>query len=172
MERFPESELDPGEDATYWSTRDGEPYTGIVFTMFEGKLSGEWECREGYMWGPERHFDEDGIVCRAWYHLAGCIHGFRREWSFGGKYTLYEYRFGALLRSRWWRPDGPVVDEDRTVGSEAANTVRYLADGERFITAMGGDFSEVPEPYLTLLPGEWDDPPAPDDAERWMARFG
>jgi len=170
MERVPETELDPGEDGTYW-TRNDEPFTGVIFSMFEGQLSGEWVCREGFLWGPERHYTGDRLN-RAWYYVAGHVHGFRREWSTGGrKYTLAEYRFGVELRSRWWQPGGPVVTEDRTVGPEAGATAQYLTAYQKYVTDMGGDPGEVPGPYLALMPGEWDDPPAPGDADRWLALF-
>src|SRR5262249_61900663 len=101
MERVLETELDPGEDGTYW-TRNDEPFTGVVFSMFEGRLAGEWTCREGFLWGPERHYNEDGLLRQAEYYLAGHIHGFRRQWSFGGKYVIEEDQFGVKVRGRWW----------------------------------------------------------------------
>src|SRR5262249_8476898 len=116
-------------------------------------------------------YDEDGLLCEAQYYVAGHIHGIRRQWDFGEKYVLGEYRFGVELRHRWWKPGGPVVTYDRTVGPEAEATAQYLALYQEAVTKAGGDPGEVPAPYLTLLPGEWDDPPAPGDVERWLALF-
>jgi hypothetical protein len=170
MERVPESELDPGEDGTYW-TRGDEPFTGVVFSTLDGQLSGEWGCRDGFLWGPERHYS-DGELAEARYNLAGHPHGFRRQWSTGGrKYLIEEYQLGVKVRSRWWKSDGTVVSEECTVGPEAEETARYVDERRQEVEDMGGDPGEVPGPYVALTAGEWDDPPAPGDAGRWLARF-
>ncbi|MCE9564265.1 MAG: hypothetical protein K8U57_19655, partial [Planctomycetes bacterium] len=44
-----------------------------------------------------------------------------------------------------------------------------IEKGEQEVADLGGSPSEVPGPYLTLMAGEWDDPPAPGDADRWLA---
>jgi hypothetical protein len=50
--------------------------------------------------------------------------------------------------------------------------LKHLAKlNRREAIALGGDPSEVPVPFLELLPGEWDDPPTPNDAARWAALF-
>jgi hypothetical protein len=172
VERVPISEFDPSEsDQGYW-IRNGEPFTGVVFSTFEGRLAGEWVCKGGVQWGPERQYDEEGLLREAQYYIAGHIHGIRRQWGLlGEKYVLGEFRFGVELRGRWWRPGGPVVTDDRTVGPEAEATAQYLSAYREDVTNAGGDPSEVPAPYLTLMPGEWDDPPAPGDADRWLALF-
>ena len=50
-------------------------------------------------------------------------------------------------------------------------TAGYLAAYQQDIADLGGDPGEVPAPYLTLMPGEWDDAPAHGDADRWLTQF-
>src|SRR5262249_16348267 len=54
-------------------------------------------------------------------------------------------------------------------GAEAEELNQIAQETQRVITERGGDPSEIPAAFMGPMPGEWDDPPAPGDADRWLA---
>jgi hypothetical protein len=109
MERISIEDLDPDVfHSEYW-TRQEELVTGVVVEETDGQVTGEWYCRGGRRWGPQRVWFEDGGLWEAYYCIAGCIHGFRRSWrSNGRKLVVEEYQFGLRVRRRMWNKDGSV----------------------------------------------------------------
>ena len=171
MERISVDELDPDCFHSEFWERGGKPFTGVVVDAEHGLVVGEWFCRGGWRWGPQREWCANGGLWKASYCVAGTLHGVYRWWnSDGSKYVIKEYRLGALIRRRRWDSDGS-VDTELTRELYPRTPFDEVREKEilRDIIKKGGNPNEVPVPYLELLPGEWDDRPAPGDAARWAA---
>ena len=171
MKRIPADKLDPDGVASEFWTRKGKPVTGVVVGESDGRVLGEWYCRDGLRWGPQRRWNPLGAPFDAYFCLAGHIHGFRRLWAaYGRKRAIEEYRFGIQVRRRTWEFDGfvetsPALEEL----PDAAYYEGIIESNRRSILKLGGDPSEVPALFSTLRPGEWDDPATPNDVANWLA---
>ena len=167
MERISVYDLDPDCFESECWLRDGEPFTGVVVSEKVGQLLGEWFCRGGSRWGPQREWYDNGWLREACYCIAGFRHGFHRQWYRDGrKYIIKEYRFGVEVRSQWWLGRSAET-KSHLEGPDAARIARYVEECRLDILGLGGDPGEVPVQFLELLPGEWDDLPKADDSARW-----
>ncbi|WP_060048285.1 toxin-antitoxin system YwqK family antitoxin [Burkholderia ubonensis] len=110
MQRILSSQLEYPGDGLYYL--NGEPFSGISYTLRDGWEKSETEIRQGLQWGTTKEWYEPGRPMREATFFKGVLHGRAREWHKNGQLAEDgEYEYGITLWEKSWDENGGLLED-------------------------------------------------------------
>lgn len=111
MKRVSAEQVSLERDGLYYC--DGEPFTGVAFTLFrDGSPRSESTYRDGLRWGEGKGWHKNGRLAAESVFFRDALHGTSREWSPDGQLiSEIVCEFGITVHERSWDDDGNLIAE-------------------------------------------------------------